>query len=126
MPVFTESVARLLDLSTAMDTPNPALQTVLATLMGDYARQGKYPRPERVTPKALDELQALCVAISLTAGRPNQAKPGPATKYQEHTMKQIVMDLDSQMDMYERPELLVNFIFLLSEDASNLKDRIWH
>lgn len=94
-----------------MNTPNPALQTVLATLMGDYARRGKYPRPERVTPQALDELQALCVASSLTAARPNQAKPGAVSKYQDHTIKQIIADLDSQMDMYEKPELLVNFIF---------------
>jgi len=108
-----------------MDTPNLALQTVLATLMGDYARRGKYPRPERVTPKALDELQALCVAISLTTARPNQPKPAPAAKYQVHTMKQIVMDLDSQMDMYERPELLVNFILLPPEHARNLKNRTW-
>jgi hypothetical protein len=91
-----------------MDTPNQTLQTVLATLLGDYARRGNYPRPERVTQNALDELQALCAAISLTAPRPDQTKPAPATKYQDHTMMQIIMDLDSQMDLYERPELLVN------------------
>jgi hypothetical protein len=91
-----------------MDMRNPALQTVLAMLLGDYARWGKYPRPERVTQKALDELQALCAAISLAASSPNQTKPAPAAKCQDHTMKQIVVDLDSQMDMYERPELLVN------------------
>lgn len=109
-----------------MNTPNPALQTVLATLMRDYARQGKYPRPEQVTQEALDELQALCAAISLTASQRNQAKPAPAAKYQDHTMKQIVMDLDSQMDMYERPELLVKSIPLLPERTSDLKGRIWH
>lgn len=92
-----------------MNTPNPALQTVLATLMGEYARQGRYPRPEQVTQEALDELQALCASISLTAARPKQAEPAPAAKYQDHTMKQIIMNLDSQMDMYERPALLVNY-----------------
>lgn len=93
-----------------MNTSNPALQTVLATLMRDYARQGKYPRPEQVTQEALDELQALCATISLTASQRNRAKPAPAAKYQDKTMKEIVMDLDSQMDMYERPELLVTSI----------------
>ena len=76
--------------------------------MGDYARRGTYPRPERVTQKALHELEELCAAASLATAEPNQAKPAPATKYQDHTMKQIIVDLDSQMDMYERPELLVN------------------
>ena len=91
-----------------MNTPNPPLQTVLATLIDNYARQGKYPRPELVTQKALDELQALCAAISLTAARPNQARPAPAAKYQDRMMNQIITDLDSQMDMYERSDLLVN------------------
>lgn len=104
-----------------MNTPDPALQTVLAMLMRDYARQGKHPRPEQVTQEALDELQALCAAISLTAPQRNQAKPAPAAKYQDKAMEQIVMDLDSQMDMYERPELLVKSIRLLPEHASDSK-----
>ena len=93
-----------------MDTSNPALQTVLATLMCDYARQGKHPRPEQVTQEALDELQALCATISLSAPQRNRAKPAPAAKYQDKTMEEIVIYLDSQMDMYERPELLVKSI----------------
>lgn len=87
---------------------NSTLQSAVATLVKDYARRGSYPRPDQVTEQALEELRQLCAAATLVVSEPDHTTAPPRSRYSDQTLKQIILDLDSQMDTYENSELLVN------------------